>query len=74
MYLRILLLLAFIAGFEPAFVSADEPDWSQFNTLVDEAEIIFRGTVISKEYRDDLEHGGSPFTFYTFDIQEEYKG
>lgn len=75
MYLRILLLLMLIAGFEPVILSADDSELSHFNIMVDKADIIFRGKVISKEFHD-IDAGGMlvPTTYYTFEIHDEFKG
>ena len=75
MYLRVLLLFALIAGIEPAILSADEPELSRFNMMVDKADIVFRGTVIAKEFHD-IDAGGMlvPTTYYTFEIHDEFKG
>ena len=70
---RMLFLLGF-ALFLPVVSSADDLDWSLFNTRIDEAEIIFSGTVISKEYRDSSSEYGGVFTVYKFDVHEEFKG
>ncbi|MCZ6826050.1 MAG: hypothetical protein O7D88_00920 [Gammaproteobacteria bacterium] len=66
-------LLGFVL-FPPAISFAEDLDWSLFNTRVDEAEIIFQGTVISKQYRDSARDYGGVFTIYSFDVHEEFKG
>ncbi|MCH7893566.1 MAG: hypothetical protein IH907_03525 [Proteobacteria bacterium] len=66
-------LLGFVL-FSPAISFAEDLDWSLFHKRVDEAEIIFRGTVISKQYRDSAGDYGGVFTIYSFEVHEEFKG
>ncbi|MCH7893567.1 MAG: hypothetical protein IH907_03530 [Proteobacteria bacterium] len=67
------ILIFVIATFSSVGLSADEPELSRFNMMIDKAEIIFRGAVVAKEFEttNDLQ---VTYTLFTFDIHEEFKG
>lgn len=68
---RILFLVGFALFLPVSF--AEDQELSRFNMAVDNAEIIFRGTVIAKKFEttDDLQ---VIYTLFTLEIHEEFKG
>ncbi len=69
----VLVLFLFLLPIKTKFVEASVVVSTSFNQVVQGAELIFEGRVLSKETRPSPING-MPFTYFTFQVNEVIKG